>query len=296
MKSAESYAEIVLNSNKAAIQLLKIDDFSSAKPYLDTSMHILTSKKVKNSKRLLPITLNNYGCYFKRLGYLQESLDFFKQALEKSDYKGSNVTETYLNISNVLYQSANYPEALKAALKALESLKKENSKTAVQVYEMLGSIYKLMGLGKEAQSMYLKGLIISHKVLGNSHKLTKNLEKEFDEYRKEKSFEATHKSKNRCNEDKQLSSLLVHEFIPMPVDYSTLYGEIPERTLKNYEIKAKLVGPTTTHARIPRGVSQKYYKFSRVNMENSRLKKRKEILTPIPKRNKLSLSSPRFNR
>lgn len=296
MKSAESYAEIVLNSNKAAIQLLKIDDFSSAKPYLDTSMQILNSKKVKNSKKLLPITLNNYGCYFKRLGYLQESLDFFKQALEKSDYKGSNVTETYLNISNVLYQSANYPEALRAGLKALESLKKENSKTAVQVYEMLGSIYKLMGLGKEAQSMYLKGLIISHKVLGNSHKLTKNLEKEYDEFRKDKGIEGMHKNKNRCNEDKQLNSLLVHEFIPMPVDYSALYGEIPERTLKNYEIKAKLVGPTTTQARIPRGVSQKYYKFSRVNLENSRLKRRKEILTPIPKRNKLSLSSPRFNR
>jgi tetratricopeptide (TPR) repeat protein len=295
MNPAANYEEIILNSNKAAIQLLKIDDFHSAKPYLDTSLQILSSKKVKNSRKLLPITLNNYGCYFKRLGYLKESLEYFKKALEKSDYRG--VTETFLNIANVFYQSENYQDALKAALKALDSIRpgRENSKTTVQVYQMLGSLYKNLGLLKEAQSMFLKGLIIGQKVLGNANKLTKSLEKEFEELRKAKSAENPSKNtkKNTLLDEDPLNHQLIHDFIPMPVDYSDLYSEIPDRTLKNYEIKADVLSPLK-NSRIMRGVSQKYYKFQKIPAYHARFKKRKEVLTPIPRRAKLSLSSPRF--
>ena len=300
MQSPESYEEIILNSNKAAIQLLKNQEFDLAKPYLDTCVNILSSKKVKNAKKLFPITLNNYGCYYKRLGRLPEALEYFDSALEMSQGKGLNVTETYLNISNVFLQSGRHSDALQAGYKAMRSLKtsRKYSKTAVLVYQALGNLYKLMGMVQESQQMYLKGLITSQRVLGNANKLTKDLESAYDSQRKSKSPEDFVRS-NRKNArfhnftpDLKPRTNFIHDYIPTPVnhmDYSSV------RALNVYESKVKSMGPLL-----------KTFKFTKKirNFSENRLKNHKTIkykpneikkaLIPVPQRG-FSLSNSKFS-
>lgn len=299
MHSAESYEEIILNSNKAAIQLLKNKEFGLAKPYLETSVNILSSKKVKNSKKLLPITLNNYGCYYKRLGKLPEALKYFDSALRISQGKDLNVTETYLNVSNVFLQSGKYSDALIAASNALKSLKnsRKYTKTAVLVYKTLGNLYRLMGLRQESQQMYLKGLMTSQKVLGNAHKLTKDMENSYDAQKRKKSpenFVKLNSSRLRFHNltpDLKPKPGLIHEYIPTPMSHQEMSTI---RRPNASEPKGIFLTPsykTQKFLKKARNFSDKRVKKSHTN--KNRIHRIDHQLIPIPQRG-YSLSSPKL--
>lgn len=300
MQSPESYEEIILNSNKAAIQLLKNQEFDLAKPYLDTSVNILSSKKVKNARRLFPITLNNYGCYYKRLGKFPEALEYFDSALEMSQGKGLNVTETYLNISNVFLQSGRYSDALQAGYKALRSLKtsRKYSKTAVLVYQALGNLYKLMGMVQESQQMYLKGLITSQRVLGNANKLTKDLESVYDSQRKSKSPENFVRANRRNTRfqnftpDLKPRTNFIHDYIPTPVDHMQVSTA---KALNSYEPKVKSIAPSLKTLKFTKKIrnfsENRLKKYKTIKYKPNKLK---ETLIPVPKRG-FSLSNPKFS-
>lgn len=299
MHSAESYEEIILNSNKAAIQLLKNQEFDLAKPYLETSVNILSSKKVKNSQRLLPITLNNYGCYYKRLGKLPEALRYFDSALRISQGKDLNVTETYLNVSNVFLQSGKYSDALIAASNALKSLKnsRKYTKTAVLVYKTLGNLYKLMGLTQESQQMYLKGLMTSQKVLGNSNKLTKDMENSYNAQKRKKTPENFVKLNSQrlrfhnLTPDLKPSSGLIHDYIPTPMNLQEMSTV---RRPNAYDPKGIFLTPsykTQKFTKKPRNFSDKRIKKSNTNKQ--RFHRKDNPLIPVPQRG-YSLSSPKL--
>ena len=182
-----SYLEkLVLDCNRLAIEALKEKNFDTAFEFLAQAQKELKNKgRSEQVLRLKAITFNNFGCFYKRQGYLKKSLEYLLQALnyeKRLDYN-TNTAGTYLNISFIFSEMNNHAEALKNTLKAIRTLEanfKDNTEsitTLVIAYHNTGIEYNFLGKKNEAKNFYSQGYEIALKFLGIRHELTQTLEK-----------------------------------------------------------------------------------------------------------------------
>ena len=117
----------VLELNRNAMDLLKDSNFEESLEILTTALKILApADNTKIKYKLLSITQNNLGCYYKRKNQPKIALNYLSQAC-KSEKKGQldNTTRsgTYLNICAIYLTLGKHKMALKNSLKALSLLK-----------------------------------------------------------------------------------------------------------------------------------------------------------------------------
>eukprot|EP00644_Phytophthora_capsici_P011021 jgi/Phyca11/58717/gw1.9.250.1 len=135
-------------------------------------------------------TLNNFACYYRRLGKLHSAMTSLKRALELEKRLGNvrNAADTQLNMCAVLSQLGKHQEALEHAQEALISLQEgfihekdttDNSASRLDRISVMCIAYHNLGVEQEflkdcAESVvsYKKGVGLAEQYLGVDHSIT----------------------------------------------------------------------------------------------------------------------------
>ena len=185
---------IVLKYNSVAMEYLRLDNFKDSQVLLRKAEEILNNDEteiIPNRLKLLGITLNNLGCFYKKRKQPQVALSFLKRALDvelqtESDYL--DLAGSYLNIC-VVYSSLNkHNQALSCAKRSLDLLKRtkdsenfSSDKTVTLLTSMVivhfnvGVELEYLKQFSEALEFYETGYELSAMELGSRHPLTLTL-------------------------------------------------------------------------------------------------------------------------
>jgi tetratricopeptide (TPR) repeat protein len=180
---------IVLSCNKQAMEHLHSEHFEAAHQHLSRAEQLLKRHQhFDNRRRLMAITCNNQGCFFKRVGELELALQYLKEALEleqEGEDEFVNKAGTLLNICAILSQTGKHEEALQNALKALGLLKQrdDNSTNAVTTlviaYHNTGVELECLSQHQEATLTFKQGWDLAKDCLGLRHPLACTLKKSY---------------------------------------------------------------------------------------------------------------------
>ena len=176
------------------MEYLKLENFRDSLSLLKKAEEILNSDEneiVPNRLKLMGITLNNLGCYYKKRRQPKVALNFLERALEvelQIESDNVNLSGSHLNICAVLSSLSRHKEALQHARQAqalLESVFGDENysfeKTVTLVTSLVITYYNAgvelehMSKYSEALGYYQIGLDTARKELGNRHPLAYNL-------------------------------------------------------------------------------------------------------------------------
>jgi tetratricopeptide (TPR) repeat protein len=175
---------LVLTLNRKAMDHLRNEDFKSSLFFLQKAESLINSVQLENRKKLYGLTLNNFGCYYKRTNKLPVALNFLKKALEVQSQPPvdlNNLAGTHLNICAILSNMNEHSKALAHSLKALNLLKSRviddgSLLTAyVAAHHNAGVEYEHLNQSSEAENIFRKGFKIASDQLGAGHPLTESL-------------------------------------------------------------------------------------------------------------------------
>lgn len=176
--------QTILNCNKQAMDSLRTENFEEAHQLLNQAEQLLKANDFDTRKKLLAVTYNNQGCFYKRVGELDLALEYLKEALELEEEGATEITNragTLLNICAIMSQTDRHEEALQCALKALRLLKKQSDDspngvtTLVIAYHNTGVELEFLNQRQEAALTFKQGWDLARERLGLKHSLTSSL-------------------------------------------------------------------------------------------------------------------------
>lgn len=183
--TSEQVNTLVLNRNKEAMDQLRANRHKAAMRLLREAQQILDDSSDPTGKlKLLAITYNNLGCYYKRTSQPLYALKYLHQALEleaKPPVDYTNLAGTHLNICAIRSQLGKHETALQEALKALDILAQSpeitpNSATTQSIaYHNAGIELEHLSRLSEALDMFKVGWEFSKHELGETHPLAESL-------------------------------------------------------------------------------------------------------------------------
>ena len=194
MSAADDRDTLVLNCNKTAMDYLREDDFKEALALLKKAEALLNSleegENAQKRLKLLGITFNNFGCFYKRKKQPNVALYYLQKALSIEAAQGEdqvNVAGTHLNICAIHSQLSKHSEALQHAYEAFKlvegvtaqppSPSRTNAVTTLIIaYHNIAVELEFLGQVKEAVEFYDKGLGAAVGELGREHGLTRSLQ------------------------------------------------------------------------------------------------------------------------
>jgi tetratricopeptide (TPR) repeat protein len=174
--------------NRLAMLQLTSEKYNHTSAYLNQALfkiRLMPESHKKNS--LLALTYNNLGCFYKRLGQVDQALDYFFQSLDFENSGGGvseNIANTNLNISVLLSLKNEHERSLRYAIKAHMILKREyrsNPSLIVSIincYLRIGIEYKSLSQLSQALTCFKKGYEICTKV---KNQASSGLKKTFKE-------------------------------------------------------------------------------------------------------------------
>jgi hypothetical protein len=176
---------LVLNRNKEAMDQLRANHHKAAMRLLREAQQILDDSTDPTGKlKLLAITYNNLGCYYKRTNQPLYALKYLHQALEleaKPPIDYINLAGTHLNICAIRSQLGKHETALQEAFKALDILTQSpeltpNSATTQSIaYHNAGIELEHLSRLSEALDMFKVGWEFAKHELGDAHPLAESL-------------------------------------------------------------------------------------------------------------------------
>ena len=192
MTSGSDRETLILNSNKLAMDYLREDNYKESLALLKKAEALLSVSEEGDKldrTRLLCITLNNLGCYYKRRRQPNVALHYIQQALDLEVEAGRDlvsVAGTHLNLCAIYSQAGKHFEALHHANDALELIQTamENSvpsngstalTTLVIAYHNVGVELEYQNRLSDAVEAYTKGHEAALQYLGPSHGLTDSI-------------------------------------------------------------------------------------------------------------------------
>ncbi|OMJ85720.1 hypothetical protein SteCoe_12916 [Stentor coeruleus] len=189
------YEAVVLKYNKIAMNYLRLNNLKESLILLRKAEEILNSSEslvIPNRLKLMSITLNNLGCYYKKRKQPKVALNYLEKALElESDIENdnANIASSHLNICAVYSSLNNHKKALVHAKKAIEMLEEAFTSESSNYDKMLTlstsmviSYYnaavehEYLYNYSEALKNYNKALDLSREQLGYDHPMTGNIE------------------------------------------------------------------------------------------------------------------------
>ena len=190
-----THESLILRWNKQAMERLRSAQFSEALALLHQAESLLrTSVPTTTSARLLGITLNNLGCYYKRRKQPNVALRYLTQALaiEGGEMGWIDRAGTQLNLCAIYSQLGKHTEGLKCAFEAfkmLEDAKTRNEEafrpesgmrvnaatTLVIAYHNVAVELEFLRRESDAVEFYRKGVDVALAELGPDHPLTQSI-------------------------------------------------------------------------------------------------------------------------
>jgi tetratricopeptide (TPR) repeat protein len=179
-----SYEANVLALNKQAMDDLRQGQHEKAFELLNEAEKLIKAHDL--DCQMWAVTMNNYGCYYKKIGKLQEALSCLNLAMNKEKFvKGDAVNKaaTHLNVSSIFSSLDIHETALEHAQKALKILKRSGDKsvntvtTLVVAFHTVGIELEALFRQLEAMRMYKEGWELARNALNEGHPLTAKLKK-----------------------------------------------------------------------------------------------------------------------
>ena len=176
--------EVVKSYNKLAMDQLQQENYENSLSYLKQALlgiKGISEESLKN--KLLAITYNNLGIFFKRVSNFQEALKYLYKSIQlesKIPNEISTISGAHLNICSILSSQGDHSQAIRHGLRALFLLKSiyryqpRVVPTLVTAYFNVAKEYSALGKIPDAEDCYNVGLRISSEELGPSHNLTQN--------------------------------------------------------------------------------------------------------------------------
>ncbi|OMJ84656.1 hypothetical protein SteCoe_14175 [Stentor coeruleus] len=181
---------LILNWNRLAMENLKDNKFQEAYNLLQKAEDLLKHPENSSYNKLLSITNNNLGCYYKKIQKFQTSLDYLFKALNleiQTIYDKTNIAGTHLNICAAYSLLNQHGKALSHGIMATKLLKEaheidKSSSTLTSLIIALNSTgfeYELLKEYDNALITYKCGLDLAEKNLGYEHSVTGALVKAY---------------------------------------------------------------------------------------------------------------------
>mmetsp|Transcript_78539 Transcript_78539/g.163178 ORF Transcript_78539/g.163178 Transcript_78539/m.163178 type:complete len:963 (+) Transcript_78539:119-3007(+) len=195
---AQDLQSLVLSCNKDGMESLRKGQQKAAFEqfkFAEATLIAHQSEGGGEEKRLLAVTCNNLGCYYKKVGKLHGALSYLRRALNMEVDLGTDdvtVAGTHLNICAILSKLEKHDKAVQHALSALELIsqrieKTEPDKVAPDDYSVLAIAYHnvaverdCLGQFDKAAAAFEKGFSIAQQHLGQDHPLALALQKNSD--------------------------------------------------------------------------------------------------------------------
>ncbi|OMJ96207.1 hypothetical protein SteCoe_165 [Stentor coeruleus] len=187
----------IMSHNRQAMDFLRQQEFDLCLSHLNKAESILTSSgKFNNLNKLYGITLNNFGCYYRRTGNLITALNFLRKALEiliKPPIDVYHLGGTHLNICAIVSQTGDHEDALSHAIIALNLFTSKYLDdpsllaTLLVSYYNTGIEYEYLSQYTQACVVFTKALDLAIEKLGESHPLTISLKGSLASVNKKKS-------------------------------------------------------------------------------------------------------------
>ena len=182
---------IVLRYNRVAMDYLKLDNYKDTYTLLKKAENILSnedSQQMPNRLKLVSITYNNLGCYYKKNKKPLVALSYLQRALEleiEIDAETSNIAGSHLNICAILSSISKHEDALQHAKKATALLETSRitkpgslriaSNLVVSYYNAAVEL-EYLGRNYEAAGSYQSSLELALRELGKNHPMVNSLE------------------------------------------------------------------------------------------------------------------------
>ena len=202
-KSVSQLQGLVLGWNKSAMDQLRANHPRAAIRLLRQAQKAIEEGSDPTGKlKLLAITLNNLGCYYKRTDKPLFALKYLHQALElesQPPVDHTNLAGTLLNICAIRSQLGKHETALAEAQKALDVLSQveeltPNSVTTQSIaYHNAGMELEHLGRIAEALDMFHVGWEFAKCELGDTHPLAESLCKSYYRLVESRAVAHTHK-------------------------------------------------------------------------------------------------------
>ena len=189
--SSRSYQEQIIKYNTIAIDELRMQNYERSIGFLKQALTLI--KKIPEEplkNKLIAITFNNLGNFFKKLNNFPEALKYLNKIIELEDKvpekDSGNIAYAHLSICTILSQQNNHMQALRHGLKSiyiLKSIYKFKPKlvpSLVIAYQNVGTEYKYIGDPTNAENSYRIGYQVSNELLGPSNSLTITLKNSWD--------------------------------------------------------------------------------------------------------------------
>ena len=184
-----NYDEYVISYNKQAMNALKQEQMNVAYNLLSQAQKILNRKPVANPPKLLALTYNNLGCFYKRNTDYTIAIKFFHKSItegSKGKQNTLNLAGTHLNLCTIYSLTVDHAKALSHGLLALELLKsspKESESyifSLIMAYQNIGMEYENISQYKDALIYYKKAINFSLLKLGEDNPLTQKIKEKID--------------------------------------------------------------------------------------------------------------------
>eukprot|EP01029_Cantina_marsupialis_P000343 TRINITY_DN10278_c0_g1_i1.p1 TRINITY_DN10278_c0_g1~~TRINITY_DN10278_c0_g1_i1.p1 ORF type:complete len:735 (+),score=243.06 TRINITY_DN10278_c0_g1_i1:112-2316(+) len=165
--------------NLLAMTYLQQEDYKMVVDLLEKA-NLLTKDRIEAG---YATTLNNFACYYRRVGKLSIALNYLQKVLriEVKLERQDNHADTHLNLTAILSQMGKHTEALEHAQAALIMLQEEIMSTPepsldrvsvlVIAYHNMGSEQEFLKRLPEAVKSYQKGTEVGSKHLGATNQL-----------------------------------------------------------------------------------------------------------------------------
>ena len=178
---------MILNCNRIAMEQLRGDQFDTALGLLKKAEdHLGQVREFPNHRKLEAITLNNLGCFYKRIHRPAVALHYLRRALEVESTPPADIPSlagTHLNICAIRSGLGVHDKALEHARKAIRLLAggpedSPNTYTSLVIaYHNAGIEYEFLGKHPEAAECFSQGYALAKRRLGAVHPLTQNLKR-----------------------------------------------------------------------------------------------------------------------
>ena len=177
--------EVVISYNKLAMEQLQQENYENSMSYLKQALmgiKVILEDSIKS--KLMAITFNNLGCFFKRMSNYPEALKYLYKSIElenKLPNELSTIAGAYLNICSILSQQGDHTKAIRHGLRSiflLKSVYKEQPKlipTMVIAYHNVGAEYQVLGQIEDSLDCLRLGYKTSYENLGPQHNLTMSI-------------------------------------------------------------------------------------------------------------------------
>lgn len=179
----------ILKLNRHAMTLLRDQNFSKALASLKEASGLIDDVHSPDKKlKLQGITLNNFGCFYKRSKMPNVALKYLSKACKREvigAVDNVNLAATHLNMCAIYSELGKHEIALQEGVMALELMKKSSDRsmnfvsTLVIGYHNTGVEYEFLKRYKDAYECYKIAWETALKCLGHSHPLTISMQTTF---------------------------------------------------------------------------------------------------------------------